>query len=1124
MSIQSNRPGGPSPQPSFRKTAAISIPSHARSFPSPMSTPSYYGINGSLQSTPECLLPVSCTSSPMPPMLHLPEPLFSPTSVPSPTSSPSAMSQAISKAPSLIRRVSHGAKGIQGKFRRAGSQARRDQSSGPVIMRRRSDSRTATDNAFDVSDLDLNLDDDDAATEDSADTPNALGISTTPTIPDPTVIAPVRNTRLETGTPMRKFSKGKPRGKEIILRLDFHSAKVFWDSSRPSKAFYVDDVREIRSGPEAASYRRDCGVEETVWTRSLWFTIVYSDNSRSKGKIRMMHLTCPDVGTFNLWTKTLQSVSRDRIDMMAGLLGFAEKSAKLVWQREMKKRFGGIDHVASDESMDLQGILELCRSLHINCSENTIRAHFQKADTNQSGALGQTQFLYFVRRLKERKDIKRIYKDLLPEQQTEMDKDVFFSFLSQEQGVDVEMNVQHWTTVFEKCARATKPRATPVEGGNIPLPLTMNFPAFQTYMSSASNSIYIPADQQLQHDRPLNEYFISSSHNTYLLGRQVAGQSSTEAYITALQKGCRCLEIDCWDGGDGKPIVVHGRTLTKSISFQDTVKVVNKYAFSESQYPLILSLEVHCCPEQQMLMVKTMHDEFRDKLVLQAIDPESSSLPPPQELMGKILIKVKAASETLDVKALTSELSTRKRDRSFSSPWSRPVQLNDNMIPNSPLVSTPPSMSPPERANSLWTSPRTSTTSTNVTIPTSAVISSAEDSDGPHTMAIEDKKKAKKVKTSKITKALGEMGVYTRGYKFVDFDCDESNTYNHVFSVNERTFNNITKPGTRSKQKLEEHNVRSLMRVYPASHRINSSNFEPLNFWRRGVQMVATNWQTYDLGQQLNEAMFAGGNDRTGYVLKPAELRAEDPSPVIGHKRAPKKEVKFNVDIISAQQLPRPKGLSPDANINPYVEFEMHCAEDPGMNAVGEGGQEASAAGGRSGIGNPLRKRTRIVEGNGYNPEFGDEITMTVKTRYPNLVFVRWTVWNSLDARTFDHRPLATFTAKLSNIQQGYHHLPLFDCNGEQYLFSTLFCKIKKQEIVDARPEPMQAWNDSRRSSMEPSSPLQESVHSKSKSSFVKRLISRNTSERRKRKDERTSSESKESDLDLASRSSTFER
>ncbi|EUC33113.1 hypothetical protein COCVIDRAFT_11286 [Bipolaris victoriae FI3] len=1103
------RPRMPSPSPSYARAISIS----ARG--SPALTASC--LNGSLQSTPEGMVPIS-SSLPAIPSYTLPESLLPPPVQSQPTSSPSAMAEALGKGPGLIRRVSRGAQGIPHRFRRGNSTAQRDKSSGPVIMRRRSDSRTAADGDTGISDFDAF--EEEEAIEDTYEPIHGLGITgpspSFSSIPDTAVVAPVRNSRLEQGTVLKKITKKEK--KEINLRLDLESAKVFWDPSRPSKAFYIDDVKEIRSGPEAKHYREECGHSEN-WA-PYWFTIVYTDTTRSKGRIRTMHLIAPDVGVFNMWTQTLESVSRNRIDLMAGLMGFADKSAKLVWQGAMKKREG-------EESLDFPSIVELCRSLHINCSEATLRIYFQKADTQSTGKLNQQQFLSFVRRLKERKDIKTIYKSLTSGSKIEMDKVTFFSFLQQEQGVDVNADLEYWTNTFERFARATKPRApaTPVEGGDIPLPLAMNFSGFQTFLTSAANSILRPVGRQQKLDRPLNEYYISSSHNTYLLGRQVAGESSTEAYITALQKGCRCLEIDCWDGADNVPVVMHGRTLTKSILFQDTIKVINKYAFTESPYPVILSLEVHCSPVQQSAMVKIMMQEFGDKLVLQPLDFESQSLPSPEELKYRILIKVKgAAGDEFDTRALIGEITSR-RQRSFSSPWSRPIIMNDNAIPNSPLLSSPPSMSPPERSATFWATPRTS----NNTLPTSTAVSSAEDSDSPNVTAaeaaelVDDRSKPKKTKTSNITKELGSLGVYTRGVKFTDFGSTEANTFNHVFSINERAFDKLTKPGAREKHLLEDHNMRCLMRVYPHAFRINSSNFDPLKFWRRGVQMAALNWQTYDLGQQLNEAMFAGGDDRTGYVLKPAALRLESQTPVVGHRKAPKKQVKFTVQIISAQQLPRPRGLGQEANINPYVEFEMYCAEDMGANATGIGGQDASARNGHSGIGNPLRKRTRIVEGNGYNPEFGNEIDMTVTTRYPSLVFVRWTVWNSLDARTTNHAPLATFTAKLSSIQQGYRHLPLYDSNGEQYLFSTLFCKIKKQDIIDA---PEVSSGTSCGSSIDPGSPLQEPTNTKASRSFVRRLISRAPSERRRRKEElhRTGSESRESDLDPISRSSTMER
>lgn len=47
-------------------------------------------------------------------------------------------------------------------------------------------------------------------------------------------------------------------------------------------------------------------------------------------------------------------------------------------------------------------------------------------------------------------------------------------------------------------------------------------------------------------DYPSNDYFIYSSHNTYLKGHQLYGDSSVEMYAYAINLGCRCVELDCW--------------------------------------------------------------------------------------------------------------------------------------------------------------------------------------------------------------------------------------------------------------------------------------------------------------------------------------------------------------------------------------------------------------------------------------------------------------------------------------------------------------------------------------------------------------------------------------------------
>uniref|UniRef100_A0A3B5KLN1 Phosphoinositide phospholipase C n=1 Tax=Xiphophorus couchianus TaxID=32473 RepID=A0A3B5KLN1_9TELE len=457
---------------------------------------------------------------------------------------------------------------------------------------------------------------------------------------EPKAIDPLRNLGIQDDEDVKQMLQGssmvKVRSarwqKQRTLKLLDDGVTVWCQSQKTSsrakeqQSFSVMEVECVREGCQSETLRR---MADSV-PEGRCLTVVF------KGPRKSLDLLCSSQEEAQHWVRGIRTL-QERVDNMTH-----------------KEKLDQYPSTNRDDKMSYEEVQTLLRMINVDLSDQYARSLFQKCDRSADGRLDHEEIEVFCKELLRRPELDAVFIRYSANSCVLSTVDLR-DFL-REQGEDASLtHSQSLILTYELNEWAQRNQFMTPNG-------------FTIYMLSKENCVFNPEHLRVYQDmnQPLSHYFISSSHNTYLTKDQLTGDSSTESYIRALSHGCRCVELDCWDGDGGEPVIYHGHTLTSKVPFVEVIKTINEYAFKASPYPLILSLENHCSVEQQAVMARHLKAILGDKLLLKPLPGlKSTSLPSPEDLKGKILVKGKKEKVVEEYPSSSSDLDSSEEEGSY---------------------------------------------------------------------------------------------------------------------------------------------------------------------------------------------------------------------------------------------------------------------------------------------------------------------------------------------------------------------------------------------------------------------------------------------------------------------------
>jgi len=685
-------------------------------------------------------------------------------------------------------------------------------------------------------------------------------------------------------------------------------------------------------------------------------------------------------------------------------------------------------------------VKDTIKKLGVNMKEETLNTLIQEYDVNKDGKFSYEEFEEFLNNILRKEEVQEIFNKYSSSTFEHKNGGVY-KMMSPKDLMRFYQHEQKQPMTLENIRELSDSLAAAEMDDYV-----VTFDVFNSILFSPTNMIFNSAYLKPYQDftRPLTDYYVSSSHNTYLLSNQLTGESSVQAYINALKKGCRCVELDLWDGPNFEPIIYHGHTMTTKILFKDVIVALKQQAFVDNPFPLILSFEMHCGLKAQKKIADILKSTIADLLFVVPDDHENHKYYGTIEsLKNKFIIKCKGKltlKENVDCEEIGELMNNHRINlaqitQGVYVPEDKTLKILSHRGPRQPfekkitLAAEKGKEDVPISATDIdikANEPRKFLKYQSAVDQDGLDINNRRHSTLSSKSSFDDEtgeKKKKKNKRNFLPELNVLYGMIGRKINLASF-CS-------VYEISSLKEHKIEALFKTSLKEMIEYHKRFLTRIYPGNLRVDSSNYSPITAWATGSQIVALNFQNEDEHMLINYAKFKpNGGKKCGYILKPKYMLHDYKGPEqLSHGDLQKKPVKrVTIRIISAQALRGAAAENEGKNkVNPYVEVKVRgLAVDEKNNKM---------------------QKTQVVSNNAFHPVWEtktDQTGFTFEIANPDFSYFVFTVMND---GLGGGKMIGWYAIEFNNMCSGYRNIPLHKKNLKLVKHSYIFCHVSITDL-----------------------------------------------------------------------------